>query len=125
MIGLRLGIPHTMSAAMRRSIVAGARVSVRLETHGARIGAASATTRLGVHGSFARACQMPALATGGATQSRAFSVQTPRRMADVQEKFDPSAIDRESDEVDVCIVGGGTSSHSSVLSKTGILRGFC
>ena len=39
---------------------------------------------------------------------RAFSVSTPRRFADVNdEKFDPNSIDRESDQVDVCIVGGG------------------
>jgi electron-transferring-flavoprotein dehydrogenase len=31
----------------------------------------------------------------------------PRRFADVNEDFDPQSIDRESDKVDVCIVGGG------------------
>jgi hypothetical protein len=31
----------------------------------------------------------------------------PRRLADVNDDFDPKSIDRESDEVDVCIVGGG------------------
>ena len=40
-------------------------------------------------------------------QSRAFSISTPRRFAEVNDVFDPKSIDRESDEVDVCIVGGG------------------
>lgn len=40
-------------------------------------------------------------------QSRAFSVSIPRKFADVNEDFDPKSIERESDEVDVCIVGGG------------------
>jgi electron-transferring-flavoprotein dehydrogenase len=40
-------------------------------------------------------------------QRRAFSVSVPRRYAEVDESFDPNSIDRESDEVDVCIVGGG------------------
>lgn len=38
---------------------------------------------------------------------REFSVSIPRRLADVNDDFDPRSIDRESDEVDVCIVGGG------------------
>lgn len=38
---------------------------------------------------------------------RAFSTSVARRLASVEEKFNPSVIERESDEVDVCIVGGG------------------
>lgn len=38
---------------------------------------------------------------------RAFSINTPRRLADVNDDFDPKSVDRESDQVDVCIVGGG------------------
>jgi electron-transferring-flavoprotein dehydrogenase len=41
------------------------------------------------------------------SQQRAFSVSLPRNYAEVDESFDPNTIDRESDEVDVCIVGGG------------------
>ena len=44
-------------------------------------------------------------------QRRAFSVAPARRFADVEENFDPKSIDRESDEVDVCIVGGGESNN--------------
>src|ERR1700683_896600 len=40
-------------------------------------------------------------------QDRAFSVSVPRRLADFNDGFDPKSIDRESDEVDVCIIGGG------------------
>jgi electron-transferring-flavoprotein dehydrogenase len=38
-------------------------------------------------------------------QSRAFSRSARRRNA--EEALDPSQVERESDEVDVCIVGGG------------------
>ena len=51
------------------------------------------------------------LATAARAQTRAFSAGAPRQLADVkdavEEAFDPSTIERESDEVDVCIVGGG------------------
>jgi hypothetical protein len=38
---------------------------------------------------------------------RAFSTSTPRKLAEVNDDFDPKSADRESDQVDVCIVGGG------------------
>lgn len=41
------------------------------------------------------------------TQKRTFSTSLPSRRAAVKEDFDPKSVDRESDEVDVCIVGGG------------------
>jgi len=40
-------------------------------------------------------------------QQRTLSISVPRRFANVDESFDIKSIDRESDEVDVCIVGGG------------------
>lgn len=40
-------------------------------------------------------------------QTRAFSQSVSRRFTDENGNFDPRSIDRESDEVDVCIVGGG------------------
>jgi electron-transferring-flavoprotein dehydrogenase len=40
-------------------------------------------------------------------QTRAFSQSVTRRFTDENGNFDPRSIDRESDEVDVCIVGGG------------------
>ena len=42
------------------------------------------------------------------TQRRTFSATALRSHADVGDVFDPREQDRESDEVDVCIVGGGT-----------------
>ncbi|TVY84658.1 putative mitochondrial electron transfer flavoprotein-ubiquinone oxidoreductase [Lachnellula suecica] len=48
-------------------------------------------------------------------QQRAFSVSSPRRLADHDESFDPKSIDRESDEVDVCIVGGGPAGLSAAI----------
>jgi hypothetical protein len=38
---------------------------------------------------------------------RAISTSTPQRFADVSDNFDPKSVERESDQVDVCIVGGG------------------
>lgn len=46
---------------------------------------------------------------------RTFASTPWRRFADVDDTFDPRQLDRESDQVDVCIVGGGTS-FSTVLS---------
>ena len=40
--------------------------------------------------------------------SRCFSTSRPWRMATEEESFDPRTVERESDQVDVCIVGGGT-----------------
>lgn len=40
-------------------------------------------------------------------QTRAFSQSVVRRFTDENGNFDPRSLDRESDEVDVCIVGGG------------------
>jgi len=42
-----------------------------------------------------------------AGQRRALSTTPRRRFADVDDSFDPRLQYRESDEVDVCIVGGG------------------
>lgn len=36
-------------------------------------------------------------------------------MADAEESFDPNSIERESDEVDVCIVGGGPAGLSAAI----------
>ena len=44
---------------------------------------------------------------------RAFSISTPRRLAGVNDDFDPKSVDRESDQVDVCIVGGGRSQNDT------------
>src|SRR6266536_6285142 len=50
----------------------------------------------------------PRLTPSRIAVQRGFSISIPRRFADVNEDdFDPKSIDRESDQVDVCIVGGG------------------
>ncbi|PBP21526.1 electron transfer flavoprotein-ubiquinone oxidoreductase [Diplocarpon rosae] len=48
-------------------------------------------------------------------QSRAFSITTPQRSLDISEGVDPKSIERESDEVDVCIVGGGPAGLSAAI----------
>jgi electron-transferring-flavoprotein dehydrogenase len=47
-------------------------------------------------------------------QTRAFSQSLRRPQAEEEAAFDPSQLDRESDEVDVCIVGGGKGCETSV-----------
>ncbi|KAI1329454.1 hypothetical protein F5Y16DRAFT_366044 [Xylariaceae sp. FL0255] len=50
------------------------------------------------------------------SSSRAFTTTRQRRFADVSdEAFDPNSIERESDEVDVCIVGGGPAGLSAAI----------
>lgn len=46
---------------------------------------------------------------------RALSTSRVLRMADVEETFDANSIERESDEVDVCIVGGGPAGLSAAI----------
>ncbi|KAK3381602.1 hypothetical protein B0H63DRAFT_397360 [Podospora didyma] len=49
-------------------------------------------------------------------QPRRLLSTTPSRLyADVDEAFDPKSIDRESDEVDVCIVGGGPAGLAAAI----------
>lgn len=50
-----------------------------------------------------------------AGQRRAFTVTSRRRLATPDDSFDPSSIDREVDEVDVCIVGGGPAGLSAAI----------
>ena len=50
-----------------------------------------------------------------AVASRTFSTGMRLRMASVDEPFDPATIDRESDQVDVCIVGGGPAGLSAAI----------
>ena len=57
----------------------------------------------------------PARSVFVAGQRRAISSSTSRRYAAVEEAFDPAAIERESDEVDVCIVGGGPAGLSAAI----------
>ncbi|KAK4542188.1 hypothetical protein LTR36_007035 [Oleoguttula mirabilis] len=55
----------------------------------------------------------PVAITAG--QRRALSTTTRRRLAAVDDSFDPSTIERESDQVDVCIVGGGPAGLSAAI----------
>ena len=50
-----------------------------------------------------------------AGQRRSISASLRHRYADVEESFDPASVERESDEVDVCIVGGGPAGLSAAI----------
>ncbi|KAK8195723.1 electron transfer flavoprotein-ubiquinone oxidoreductase-like protein [Phyllosticta capitalensis] len=90
------------SSLLRRSLATDSPNALRLATRSAAKRSAPATC------SAARCLfetYRPALRIAG--QRRAFSSTARARLADVDDDFDPSTIDRESDQVDVCIVGGG------------------
>jgi electron-transferring-flavoprotein dehydrogenase len=57
--------------------------------------------------------RLPAVFHAG--QRRAITSSSRRRFAEVNESFDPSKIERESDQVDVCIVGGGPAGLSAAI----------
>lgn len=50
-----------------------------------------------------------------APQIRTISSSVPRLVADAESSFDPQAIERESDQVDVCIVGGGPAGLAAAI----------
>ncbi|KAL2197963.1 hypothetical protein P885DRAFT_33484 [Corynascus similis CBS 632.67] len=49
------------------------------------------------------------------TTRRYLSANPARFYAEVEDSFDPASIDRESDEVDVCIIGGGPAGLSAAI----------
>ncbi|TLD22962.1 hypothetical protein PspLS_07196 [Pyricularia sp. CBS 133598] len=59
--------------------------------------------------------RLPRTTAASWTQTRLFSVSRPRRNASEDESFDPRTVERESDEVDVCIVGGGPAGLSAAI----------
>ena len=101
------------SACMRRALVSSA-------------GRRGVATAGGLRGSGIVAGRRVAAAAGraataaprgpdAAVRTRAFSAGARRQAG--EEAFDPATVERESDEVDVCIVGGGTSPPSSPIPR--------
>ncbi|KAI0968229.1 hypothetical protein F4678DRAFT_206816 [Xylaria arbuscula] len=60
-------------------------------------------------------CQATTVAATSRPSIRAFTTTRPRSFASVDEGFDPASIERESDEVDVCIIGGGPAGLSAAI----------
>lgn len=56
---------------------------------------------------------LPASVRGG--QRRAFTASALRKLATPDDSFNPNDIERESDQVDVCIVGGGPAGLSAAI----------
>lgn len=54
-----------------------------------------------------RTCQATTAVSIPRHALRAFTTTHARYLASVEERFDPNSVERESDEVDVCIIGGG------------------
>ncbi|KAL1837054.1 hypothetical protein VTJ49DRAFT_4323 [Mycothermus thermophilus] len=54
-------------------------------------------------------------ATSLPTARRCLSTTSPRRSDDDDDSFDPTTIERESDQVDVCIVGGGPAGLAAAI----------
>ncbi|KAK0709553.1 hypothetical protein B0T26DRAFT_860380 [Lasiosphaeria miniovina] len=63
----------------------------------------------------ARQSSTPVLSQPTPTPGRPLSTTPARLLADVDESFDPQTVDRESDEVDVCIVGGGPAGLAAAI----------
>ncbi|CEL07935.1 Putative Electron transfer flavoprotein-ubiquinone oxidoreductase [Aspergillus calidoustus] len=98
-------------------------VVLRLLRHDTRAGAsllskASATLRAASQSSIATAGKRASIrcsAFPSPSQTRAFSQSIARKLTDEHGHFDPRQVERESDEVDVCIVGGGPAGLSAAI----------
>ena len=100
-----MSVPSVISAAARRRAIqlpAATRIASRPPT--AQLSIASRCLTRGYR---------PATLTAG--QRRAFTDTARRRLASVNDDFDISQIEREKDEVDVCIVGGGPAGLSAAI----------
>ncbi|RMJ25742.1 electron transfer flavoprotein-ubiquinone oxidoreductase [Aspergillus sp. HF37] len=62
-----------------------------------------------------REARYSALSSRTHNQIRSFSQSSVRKLTDENGMFDPRQMDRESDEVDVCIVGGGPAGLASAI----------
>ncbi|RDW72045.1 putative flavoprotein-ubiquinone oxidoreductase [Coleophoma crateriformis] len=100
----------SVTAALRRNLAR--RLPLRVSTQSPRL---ASRFQAGPSSSLLSTCRSRAVSPIPSTQHRLFSVSTPRSFANVDEEFDPKSIERESDEVDVCIVGGGPAGLSAAI----------
>ncbi|KAL1301706.1 hypothetical protein AAFC00_005915 [Neodothiora populina] len=92
------------NAALRRAIVQDVRVTKQLPRP---ISAFTCLRNRSIH------TYRPAAFRAG--QRRPFTASARRRLATADDTFNPADIERESDQVDVCIVGGGPAGLSAAI----------
>lgn len=104
------GVPSIISAAARRRLLQLPELSQSLPLPLSR-------SRIASNPSITSQCRTrlyrPAAITAG--QRRAFSSTPRRKFAEVEDHLNPLKQEREADEVDICIVGGGPAGLSAAI----------
>ncbi|RDW66161.1 putative flavoprotein-ubiquinone oxidoreductase [Coleophoma cylindrospora] len=100
----------SVTAVLQRNLAR--RLPLRVSTQSSRL---ASRFQAGPSSSLISTCRSSSVSPIPSNQRRLFSVSAPRSFANVDEEFDPKSIERETDEVDVCIVGGGPAGLSAAI----------
>ncbi|KAG6039537.1 hypothetical protein E4U41_002465 [Claviceps citrina] len=106
--------PVPVSRCVRRSVRSAGRWTSRSAAVSSAATTAASTRSLAARAASSRPATVQPFPLAGV---RVFSTSTPprRRNSDQDEAFDPASVERESDTVDVCIVGGGPAGLSAAI----------